>query len=76
MKNFDRNHHGYHSLRSAHKAMVNIVDYINEAKRRKENAQRIVDLQNSVTGWAGQGVGLYVLHEYSRIVSQARLVRG
>ena len=56
MKSFDRNHHGYESLLSAFRAMVRVGEHINEVKRQKENAQRIQDLQSSVTGWTGQDV--------------------
>ena len=56
VKHFDGNHHGFHSLESAHQAMVRIGNHINEVKKQKENRQRVEDLQSNTTGWTGKDV--------------------
>ena len=56
MKHFDLNHHGYRSLESAHSAMLRVGNYINEVKKQKENAERIMDLQSHLTGWTDKDV--------------------
>ena len=61
MKNFDRNHYGYQSLQNAYRVMVQIGDFINEAKKQKENAKRILDIQSSMKGWTGKDVSIMYL---------------
>ena len=56
LKHFDLNHHGYRSLESAHSAMLRVGNYINEVKKQKENAERIMDLQSHLTGWTDKDV--------------------
>ena len=56
MKHFDGNHHGFHSLDSAHQAMVRIGNHINEVKKQKENRECVEDLQSNTTGWTGKNV--------------------
>ncbi len=56
MKHFDHNHHGFHSLELAYAGMVHLGKYVNEEKKRKENADRVEDLQSCMTGWSGKDV--------------------
>lgn len=62
MKHFDGNHHGYHSLDSAHREMVRIGNYINKVKKQKENQERVEDLQCNTTGWTGKSVLLSAIN--------------
>ena len=56
MKHFGQHRHGYQSLWSAHQSMLKTGNYINEVQKQKENAERVLDLQNNTTGWSGKNV--------------------
>ena len=64
MKHFDGNHHGYHSLESAHRAMIKIGNHINEVKKLKENRERARDLQSNTIGWAEKNVSVAFLSTF------------
>ena len=51
MANFDRGHPGYDSLLQAYEAMCRVNKQINMEKKKKENAEKVVDIQNKTTGW-------------------------
>ncbi len=43
-------HSGYHHLLESHEGVKKVAEFVNEAKRDSENAQKLLDLQGNLVG--------------------------
>ena len=66
----------YHSIRQAYDAMLDVADFINEAKRDSEQLNIIREIQNSITDYTSllpPGVATLELKDYGRLRKDGEL---